>query len=83
MDLTSPEYGFSDRTMKVEIEGKDEMRARGLPSPDVGDTLAMSFFIPFGPRAGVETVEMVLARGGMGGNGNGGGAGGAPSWMSA
>lgn len=83
MDLTSPEYGFSDRTMKVQIEGKDEMRARGLPSPDVGDTLAMSFFIPFGPKAGAETVEMVLARGGMGGNGNGGGAGGAPSWMSA
>ena len=56
---------------------------RGLQSQHVGDTLAMSFFIPFGPRAGAETVEMVLARGGMGGNGNGGGAGGAPSWMSA
>lgn len=80
MDLTSPEYGFSDRTMKVQIEGKDEMRARGLPSPDVGDTLAMSFFIPFGPRAGIETVAMQLERAAME---QGGRAGGAPSWMSA
>jgi hypothetical protein len=79
MDLTAPEYGYSDRTMKVQIEGKDEMRSRGLPSPDVADTLAMSFFIPFGPRAGQETVEMQIQRLAL----ERGQVGGSPSWMSA
>ena len=78
-DLTSPEYGYSDRTMKVQIEGKDDMRARGLDSPDVGDTLAMSFFIPFGPRAGQESVEMQIQRLAL----ERGQVGGSPSWMSA
>ncbi len=80
-DLTAPEYGYSDRTMKVQIEGKDEMRARGMPSPDTADVLAMSFFIPFGPRAGQETVQMQIQR--LAQERGYGRVGGAPSWMSA
>jgi len=81
MDLTTPEYGFSDRTMKVQIESKEDMRARGMASPDTGDALAMTFFIPFGPRAGMETVEMQIER--LAAEQGLGRLGGSPSWMSA
>lgn len=30
---------------KVQIESKDEMRGRGLPSPDRADTLALAFYV--------------------------------------
>jgi hypothetical protein len=34
-------------TGKLRLETKDEMRRRGLPSPDVGDALALTFAVPF------------------------------------
>lgn len=77
-DLTSPEYGFSDRTMKLQIEGKDEMRARGVPSPDTADTLAMSFFVPFAPASKGLTVQEQLALGVQGQMDRAGGL----TWMS-
>lgn len=43
-DLTSPEYGFSPQ-QQIQLEKKDDMKARGLSSPDVGDALAMSFAV--------------------------------------
>lgn len=48
-DLIGPEYGFAERGDKVQIETKEDMASRGLPSPDTGDTLAYSFYMPFGP----------------------------------
>jgi hypothetical protein len=42
-DLTSPEYGF-DMKNRWQLESKDDMRSRGLPSPDAGDCLSMTFF---------------------------------------
>lgn len=42
-DLTAPEYGF-DAKNRWQLESKDDMRARGLPSPDAGDCLSMTFF---------------------------------------
>lgn len=42
-DLTSPEYGF-DAKNRWQLETKDDMRARGLPSPDTADALSMTFF---------------------------------------
>lgn len=49
-DLTGPEYGFSDRGDRIQLETKDDMRARGLPSPDSGDCLTQTFFIPVAAR---------------------------------
>lgn len=41
-DLTAPEYGYT-LTGKVKLESKDEMRKRGLLSPDCADSLAVTF----------------------------------------
>ena len=41
-DLTGPEYSFSSKN-QIQLEKKEDMKRRGLASPDLGDTLAMSF----------------------------------------
>ena len=44
-DLTAPEYGF-DGHNRLQLEKKDDMKKRGLPSPDAGDALALTFTMP-------------------------------------
>ena len=41
-DLGGPEYSYDSR-MRVVLEKKADMKARGLASPDVGDALAVTF----------------------------------------
>jgi Helicase len=41
-DLCGPEYYFSPKS-QIQLEGKDDMKARGLSSPDCADMLAMTF----------------------------------------
>jgi hypothetical protein len=41
-DLIGPEYGF-DAKMRIQLEKKEDMKKRGLASPDSGDALAVSF----------------------------------------
>ena len=41
-DLTGPEYFFSSKN-QIQLERKEDMKKRGLASPDIGDMLAMSF----------------------------------------
>lgn len=43
-DLTSPEYGFSSKS-QIQLERKEDMKSRGLSSPDCGDMLAMTFAV--------------------------------------
>jgi len=43
-DLTGPEYGFSNQS-QVQLEKKDDMKARGLQSPDMGDACAMTYAV--------------------------------------
>lgn len=40
--LTGPTYGFSNKN-QIQLEKKDDMKKRGLASPDEADCLAMSF----------------------------------------
>jgi hypothetical protein len=40
--LMQPEYGFNSR-MQIQLESKDDMKARGLSSPDEADALAFTF----------------------------------------
>lgn len=47
-DLLSPLYKF-DASNRVQLEKKEDMKARGLPSPDVGDALSMTFAAPVAP----------------------------------
>ena len=49
-DLMAPEYGFDGRN-RLQIEKKDDMKARGVPSPDWGDALALTFAAPVGDGA--------------------------------
>lgn len=64
-DLTAPEYGYSDRGERVQIESKDDMRSRGLPSPDTADCLSQTFFLPVAPsrrRAAITSKLMKVMR---------------------
>lgn len=51
-DLTSVEYGFSSK-QQIQLERKEDMKKRGLASPDCGDMLAMTFSVDVAapPRA--------------------------------
>ena len=44
-ELTGPQYSFSP-TGKIVLESKDELKEKGLPSPDLADSLALTFAIP-------------------------------------
>lgn len=41
-DLTSIEYGFNGK-MQIQLERKEDMKNRGLESPDTADALALTF----------------------------------------
>ena len=47
-DLTGPQYGYH-ADHRLQLERKEDMRKRGLPSPDHADALAMTFAMPTGP----------------------------------
>jgi hypothetical protein len=42
-DLTGPTYSYQKRTNLELLESKDDMKARGLPSPDTADALSFTF----------------------------------------
>ena len=47
---------YASGTDKIQLESKDDLKARGLPSPDLGDALALTFAFP------VYRSESVMAR---------------------
>lgn len=58
-DLSAPKYTWANARGRMQLESKDDMRARGLPSPDHGDALACTFAFPVSPRGptGANDVE--------------------------
>jgi hypothetical protein len=51
-ELTGPTYTISSRE-EIQLEGKKDMRRRGVPSPNWADALACTFAFPtYEPRAG-------------------------------
>jgi len=50
-DLTGPTYKFT-RDARLQLEAKEDMKKRGLPSPDYGDSLALTFAHPVLPGTG-------------------------------
>jgi hypothetical protein len=44
-DLAGPEYGFNARDA-IQLERKQDMKRRGLASPDLADALALTFAWP-------------------------------------
>jgi len=55
-DLMSPEYGFNAR-MRLQLEKKEDMKKRGLASPDCADALALTFSYPVAPKQVERYVE--------------------------
>jgi hypothetical protein len=48
-DLCGPRYSYSAKS-QIQLERKEDMKLRGLHSPDAGDALAMSFAIEVAPN---------------------------------
>lgn len=42
-ELCSPTYTFTSGTQRIKVESKDEMRSRGVDSPDLADALMLTF----------------------------------------
>jgi hypothetical protein len=60
-DLTGVEYGY-DAANALQLERKQDMRRRGLASPDDGDALALTFAYPVVQRSEVadhRTEELI------------------------
>ena len=55
-DLTAVEYGY-DRSDAILLERKDDMRKRGVASPDDGDALALTFAYPVASNDPIEEHE--------------------------
>lgn len=81
-DLAAPLYAY-DNKQRIQLETKDDMRDRGVPSPDTADCLALSFAQPIAQqrRDDSETVAEKLARWSEN-YGAPGGLAGAASWQS-
>ena len=45
IDLAAPTYRFN-AAGKIQLESKDEIKKRGMPSPDIADALAVTFATP-------------------------------------
>lgn len=60
-DLIAPEYGF-DKDSRILLEKKEDMKKRGLASPDDGDALALTFAAPV-QRTDMSTSRARFARG--------------------
>lgn len=55
-DLIGPEQLY-DLGMKLRLERKEDMKKRGLPSPDTGDALSMTFAHPVPVKPGLYRQE--------------------------
>jgi hypothetical protein len=49
-DLCAPTYSYANEKNIFELESKDDLKARGLRSPDIADALALTFAMPVAPR---------------------------------
>jgi hypothetical protein len=48
-DLTGVEFGYDARSA-IQLESKQDMKKRGLLSPDIGDAFALTFAWPLHPE---------------------------------
>lgn len=60
-DLIGPEYGY-DNKERIQLEKKDDMKKRGLASPDSADALALTFAVPVAGRPTMDGLTHRLQR---------------------
>lgn len=61
-DMLAPKRYFNLR-MQMLLESKDDMKARGIPSPDSFDALMLTFAMPSPSMAEIQQVEELFADG--------------------
>lgn len=61
-DLTGPGY-YHDKRDRLMLESKEDMKARGVSSPDYGDALALTFAVQAPPVSSTKADEAPRARG--------------------
>jgi phage terminase large subunit len=52
MELQAPQWTYAGRN-QILLESKDDMRARGVASPDAADSLSLTFYAPVRQRRGM------------------------------
>ena len=64
VDLTGPQDGYSSK-LQIQLERKEDQKARGLASPDLGDTLAMTFSVKVATRQkpAMKNFGLLVSRG--------------------
>lgn len=50
-DLCSPTFSYANAQNKFSLESKDDIKKRGMPSPDLADALALTFALPVAPKS--------------------------------
>lgn len=60
-DLVGPQYGFTAKN-QIQLEKKEDMKKRGLSSPDAGDMLAMTYSVNVQSIKPKEVPKRNLAR---------------------
>lgn len=56
-DLSSIKVSHDNAASKFALESKDNLKTRGLPSPDHGDALALTFGAPVTPRVEAQSSD--------------------------
>lgn len=49
-DLTAVTYDYKNAAGQMRLESKEDIKKRGMPSPDAGDAAALTFAFPVHPR---------------------------------
>ena len=57
-DLATPRYWF-DRTGRIILEPKDDIKKRGLPSPDYADAAVLTFALPVMKKLRIDAVKTI------------------------
>jgi hypothetical protein len=60
-DLVAPQFEYDPRN-RLKLEKKESMKERGLPSPDLGDALAMTFALPVSTKRTPQLLERISKR---------------------
>jgi hypothetical protein len=60
-DLAAPIFWF-DAAGRRQLEPKDDIKKRGLPSPDLGDALALTFAQPIAKKTEIDMYRKQYSR---------------------
>lgn len=65
-ELTAPTYNYDNAPGKLQLDSKEDLKALGLPSPDLADALALTFAEPVA-APGVRATRQIRVHSAFGG----------------